>query len=102
MSEYRFERLSDNNLKDLVLLFKNAFNKDFSIEFIKKKYATEGYGLKYVGFIAYATDNTPAAYYGIFPTKVRYNNKEYLCAQSGDTMTHSDHRGKHCFNKTGA
>jgi hypothetical protein len=99
MDEYKVERLNDNNLKDLILLFKNAFNKTITIEYLNKKYNTDDYGLKYVGFIAYANDNTPAAYYGVFPVKVRYKNKEYLCAQSGDTMTHSEHRGKQLFTK---
>ncbi len=99
MDEYKIERLNDNNLKDLILLFKNAFNKDLTIDDLKKKYHTDDYGLKYTGFIAYANDSTPAAYYGVFPVKVKYRNMEYLCAQSGDTMTHSEHRGKQLFTK---
>ncbi|MBL7893954.1 MAG: GNAT family N-acetyltransferase [Bacteroidia bacterium] len=98
MNEYRFERLNNYNLKDLIYLYKHSFNEITDIHFIEKKYATEAFGLKYTGYIAYSVNNSePAAYYGVFPIKVKYQNKEYLAAQSGDTMTHPNHRGKGLF-----
>lgn len=98
MSDYRFERLSDNNLKDLIFLYLHSFNEKTTIGFLQKKYATESFGIKHIGYIAYsATTNEPAAYYGVFPVKVKYKNTEYLAAQSGDTMTHPNHRGKGLF-----
>jgi len=99
MNEYIITQLNENNLKDLIPLYKDAFKKNFSIDFFKKKFSTDDYGLKYLGFLAYAPDGTPAAYYGVFPIKIQYKNKTYLCAQSGDTMTHSQHRGKQLFTK---
>jgi hypothetical protein len=97
MSEYRFERLSDANLKDLLFLYKHAFNENESLDFLKKKYNTSFFGLKNLGFIAYSSSNEPAAYYGAFPVKAQFDGKEILLAQSGDTMTHLDHRGKGLF-----
>lgn len=97
MSEYRFERLSDTNLKDLLFLYKHAFNENESFDFLKKKYDTSCFGLKNIGFIAYSNKNEPAAYYGVFPVKAQFNGKEILVAQSGDTMTHPNHRGKGLF-----
>ncbi len=97
MSEYRFEKLSDTNLKDLIFLYKHAFNEKSDLSFLKKKYDTSAFGLWSIGFIAYSSTNEPAAYYGVFPTKVQLNGKEILAAQSGDTMTHPHHRGKGLF-----
>lgn len=98
MSEYRFERLSDSNLKDLISLYLHAFNEKTSLDFLQKKYATSSFGLQFIGFIAYS-GKEPAAYYGVFPIKVKHNSIEYLAAQSGDTMTHPNHRGKGLFIK---
>jgi hypothetical protein len=97
MSEYRFERLSDSNLKDLLFLYHHAFNENESLNFLKKKYDTSVFGLKHVGFIAYSAANEPAAYYGVFPMKAQFSGREILVAQSGDTMTHPNHRGKGLF-----
>lgn len=99
MSEYRFERLNDHNLKDLIYLYKHSFNEITDIHFLRKKYATEAFGLKNTGYIAYSDNNEPAAYYGVFPVKVKHQGKEHLAAQSGDTMTHPNHRGKGLFVK---
>lgn len=97
MDNYSFERLSKNNLKYLVTLYKNAFNIDIGEEDLLKKYDTKQFGLEYIGFLAISKDNIPAAYYGVFPLICYCENVEVLCAQSGDTMTHQDHRGKGLF-----
>lgn len=98
MSEYVFERLSSKNLNDLLFLYKHAFNEIETLDFLKKKYNTAFTGIEYVGFLAYhATTKEPAAYYGVFPSKLTYQGKELIAAQSGDTMTHPNHRGKGLF-----
>lgn len=97
MSNYKFERLTDSNLKDLISLYLHAFKEKTNLDFLHKKYDTENFGLKYTGFIAYSISGVPAAYYGVFPVKVKYKDREILAAQSGDTMTHPEHRGKGLF-----
>lgn len=98
MSDYVFERLSNKNLNDLLYLYKHAFNETESIDFLKKKYNTSFTGIEFVGFIAYhAINKQPAAYYGVFPSRLTYQGKDLIAAQSGDTMTHPDHRGKGLF-----
>ena len=97
MSEYKFERLAKENLKDLEVLYKKAFNETTTLDFLSKKYNTEMFGLSKIGYLAYSSSNEPAAYYGVFPVKVQFENKEILAAQSGDTMTHPNHRGKGLF-----
>lgn len=96
MNNYRFEKLSHDNLKDLKYLYEHSFNESTSLEFLNQKYGTQVFGLSYIGYLAYFS-NEPAAYYGVFPVKAQYENKEFLAAQSGDTMTHPDHRGKGLF-----
>ncbi len=98
MNNYKFERLSNKNLKDLVFLYQESFNEKTNLEFLQKKYDTHSFGLSFVGYVAYdSVSNEPAAYYGVFPIKVRYFNELILAAQSGDTMTHPNHRGKGLF-----
>jgi hypothetical protein len=97
MTPYSFEILTYDNLKDLIPLYKNAFNKAISTEYILKKTNTSAFGKRNIGFIAYDKNNSPAAFYGVYPCQIEYNGKLYLAAQSGDTMTHSDHTGKGLF-----
>ncbi len=97
--EYRFERVSQEKLKDLQLLYKASFEEDVSAEFLKMKYDTSAFGVSFTGYIAYSAAGEPAAYYGVFPCKAIINGKISLAAQSGDTMTHPDHRGKGLFIK---
>lgn len=97
MTEYTFERISKNNLKYLVILYRDAFNLNVTIDYLGKKYGTSAFGAEYIGYVAIAQNGTPAAYYGVFPIECEYEGKRITCAQSGDTMTHSDHRGKGLF-----
>ncbi len=97
MVEYKFERISEANLTHLITLYKNAFGINVSLDFLLKKYATKEFGAAYIGYLAITKDNIPAAYYGVFPILSEFKSIKILCAQSGDTMTHSDHRGKGLF-----
>ncbi len=96
--DYVFERLDESRYKDLQFLYKYAFSEITTIDFLRKKYNTSFTGIKNIGFIAYhSITKEPAAYYGVFPLMVQYNKQNYLAAQSGDTMTHPNHRGKGLF-----
>ena len=97
--EYEFERLNGNNMSDLVLLYKNTFNTSASAEFFKKKFNTSHIGISHIGFLAYAKDKTPAAFYGVFPCWIEYKGNTILAAQSGDTMTDPKHQGKGLFTR---
>jgi len=97
---YRTERVSEEGLKHLVTLYKAAFGKNVSLEFLRKKFSTHVFGASYIGFLAFDEEtNEPAAYYGVFPVSVIQNGKTILTAQSGDTMTHPAHQGKGLFTK---
>lgn len=97
MTAYRFEKLSPANIADLLPVYFNAFGKVADIAFLTQKQNTSVFGESYCGYIAYSNTGEPAAFYGVFPCLIEYNGKKFLAAQSGDTMTHSDHTGKGLF-----
>ncbi|MBS1662128.1 MAG: GNAT family N-acetyltransferase [Bacteroidetes bacterium] len=96
-SEYHIERLSENNLPDLTRLFFAVYGEEATPPRFAQKYATAWAGAAYIGYFAYAADGTPAAYYGVMPCLLQYTNNTLLAAQSGDTMTHPEHRNKGLF-----
>jgi GNAT superfamily N-acetyltransferase len=98
LKDYRIERLSEQNLFNLVRLYKGCFNLNVSLDFLRKKYNTRLFGASYVGYLAFPmTSDYPAAYYGVFPILCKKNDECILAAQSGDTMTHPSHQGKGLF-----
>lgn len=97
--EYRFERLDANNIEDLKVLYKDAFDEDRTIEYTRNKFNTTKLGGQYFAFIAYDNNNFPAAFYALFPVEVTMNNQKYLSGQVADLMTHSLHRKKGLFLK---
>lgn len=94
---YNIQRISSDRLKDLVPLYADVFNKKVALEYFQRKFSTEIFGAAHIGYIAYDERNSPAAYYGLFPCLVELNGEKILSATSGDTMTHSAHRGKGLF-----
>ena len=97
MTNYRIERISESNLIDLISIYKSAFGNDLDLKKFNKKQSTQNFGDAFVGFIAYDNQDNPAAFYGVYTCEVSYRKKNYLSAQSGDTMTHKDHGGKGLF-----
>ena len=95
--EYKFEKLTDDNIVDLLPIYKSAFDIDIDLNELKAKFNTSSFGFKNVGFIAYSLANEPAAFYGVFPCEIEINGEKKLIAQSGDTMTHRKHRRKKLF-----
>ena len=94
---YTFVRLDATNMKIMRRLFDDAPNIELNQDQITKKYDTTMFGHDVVGYIALAPDQSPAGFYGVFPITMRYKDKTYLAAQSGDTFTHANHRGKGLF-----
>lgn len=99
MTEYRYERINENSYKDLVCLFKNSFGLKININYFKNLNNSASFNcpIKNLGFIAYDQNNEPAAFYGVYPYLFEYQGEIILAAQSGNTMTHSHHRGKGLF-----
>lgn len=83
---------------DFELLYNSVNEKAFDKEFYLKKFSTSNFGSTFIGFIAYDSNNTPAAYYGVYPLLIKNKEGQILkVAQSGDTMTHPLHRKKGLF-----
>ena len=100
--EYEFVRMSESNFDDFALLAKDAHGVDPTHEEIRALFDTGPWGTDHIAYLAYHRETgDTAAFYGIFPCSVEYNGREYLAAQSGSTMTHSKHRKKGLFYKTG-
>ncbi len=94
---YSIERLTDENIGDLVELYNASFGKTTSKEFLSRKFNTSFTGFKNVGFIAYSDEREAAAFYGVLPCFCKVNNGKVLVAQSGHTMTHPKHRRAKLF-----
>lgn len=95
---YYFKQVNADNIKDIQYLIHKVYNQLRDIEVIKKKYNTGVFGSYTIGYLAYAEeDDEPAGYYGVFPCQFIFQNQVYYAAQSGDTMTHPNHRKKGLF-----
>lgn len=99
MSTIVFEKIGEQNVHLLPPLYQVSFGKEISLNQVKNKFNTSFSGLSFVGFLALNQQNDAVAYYGVFPCLAKYQNKAYLVAQSGDTMTHPDHQGKGLFTQ---
>lgn len=95
--EYTTQRISPELYTDLQLLKNRSMGYLQDMSDIKRKFDTSCFGIRDIGFFARDKDNNPAAYYGVFPMVVVNNGKDYVIAQSGDTMTDPDHRKKGLF-----
>lgn len=95
--EYRFERISKENLKDFLALYQATHNQEPDQKHYERKFDTAFTGASHIGFLAYSQSNEVAAYYGVFPTLCQLSGQQILAAQSGDTMTHPNHRRKGLF-----
>jgi len=96
---YKSIKLSDHSYKDIQYLYRVSFGSIHSMEAISLKYDTQKFGLKNIGMLAIDEKKAPAAYYGVFPVRLSYNNKDYVVAQSGDTMTAPNHRKQGLFTR---
>ncbi len=103
--EYVYKRLDDDEVASVGRLLGLIHGVPPDAAALTKKYRTGAFGAENIGFLAYPREKLlastgpamPAAYYGVFPLAIQYDGREVLAAQSGDTVTHPDHRGKGLF-----
>jgi len=95
--EYSIARLAKDNLADVARLHMAVYGKAAADGYFPRKYNTAYTAVENVGFIAYAKDKRPVAYYGVIPCFIQFENEVILAAQSADTMTDPQHRYKGMF-----
>jgi hypothetical protein len=95
--KYTSEKLSERNLPKLSWLFDQEHGSKFSFDYFKQKFNTDWIGKKYIGFFAKNEENQVGAFYGGFPCQMKVDDEIKLVLQSGDTITHSNHRKKGLF-----
>lgn len=96
--KYKIVKLEDDYYKSLKFLYYKVFKVRFPLTYIYKLYDTKLFGLSNIGYLALDdSNNEPSAFYGVYPIIISYDNKDYLVAQSGSTMTHPKHRFKGLF-----
>ncbi|KAA1244138.1 GNAT family N-acetyltransferase [Aquimarina sp. RZ0] len=98
--EFRIEKLTETNIKDLKTIYKVVFGNKVSDNFVFQKFDTSYLGLKYFGHLAYHHDK-PIAFHGAIPVMMRYNDQTEIAAQYGDAMTFPEYTGKGLFTKLG-
>lgn len=95
--EYRVERITPEAYPQLVTLMHRCFGGAPSIERVRSKFSTAVFGAADIGYIAFASNGEPAAYYGVFPVRVWLDGSIHMAAQSGDTMTDPRHQKRGLF-----
>ncbi len=97
MADYTIRRIEPTDLDTLVALYAASFNETISTDKLARKFATEPFGVAYVGYLAVSDTGQAAAFYGVFPAPMQIGTHQFIGAQSGDTMTHPDHRKQGLF-----
>jgi GNAT superfamily N-acetyltransferase len=98
MANQIIQRLSAENIFNLVPLYKAAFGINISLDYLRKKYDTARFGSAHLGYISFADGNIPTAFYGVIPGVARINGRRMLAAQSADTMTDPRYRRQGLFH----
>lgn len=96
--EYRFERISRENIRDFINLHRDIFKRKFTKGFLKAKFNTAVFsGVEYIGYLVYHVNGEPVSYFGVYPMNASLAGKKILVAQAADTMTKPDHRALGLF-----
>ena len=96
---YRIERISNDKLKDIDILYEIVYKHKPRKDHFLKKYNTVYTGLQYIGHIAYNDENIPVAHFAILPCFIQYENELILSGQATDAMTHPSYRNKGLLEK---
>lgn len=95
------DSLCEDNLTDLISMYKEVFGVVYTLEAIRKKYNTDYLGVSYFGHFARNQDNKAIAFHGAIPYRVSYNGQVELAAQYGDAMTIKNYAGNGFFTLLG-
>lgn len=92
---YVFHPLGEENLRDVVFLFKSVVRKRVTTAYLRRKYLTPwGHGRMW-GFIAYTeADKRPVAMAAALICLIRDGDRQIRAAQTMDTLTCAGHTGR--------
>ena len=95
---YKLERLSDNNIKDVLFLFNSVFDFKATLPYLQKKYDTSYTHAKHLTYLLYDND-TPIAFYGALAQLFNFNGKKVLGVHACDSivMPNYQRKGIHKF-----
>jgi hypothetical protein len=87
-------------MNDFYELYSSIHGFSLPKEHFIKKASTAFAGCNIIGFITYEkSTGEVAAFYGVYPVLVNHRGCVILAAQSGDTLTHANHRRQGLFEK---
>ena len=81
-TDYRLERLTPERLPDLVALHAATYGPGLTLDDARRKFSTATLGHDVIGYLAYDRAGTAAAYYGIFPMRVRLGDRDLLAGRA--------------------
>jgi len=96
-NQYHIKQISKEDIPAFTNLYNLVFNKKFNSDVFKKKFETNWAKRTYIGYLAFHENGEIAAYYGVYPSILKVNEKIHFSAQSAETMTHPNHRRKGLF-----
>ncbi|MDI1257438.1 MAG: GNAT family N-acetyltransferase [Flavobacterium sp.] len=96
--KYTIVPFSEQNIAHFPVLYRAVYGKEIALEHVTRKFDTKYLIDGFFGFFAY-DGSKPIAFYGAIPVQMCYKNKTEIAAQSVNTMTHPDYRGKGLFIK---
>jgi GNAT superfamily N-acetyltransferase len=86
----------------LVPLFRKAFRRrDFTLDWLRRKYACEYEGVGGFSCVAFAEEGHAVASFGVLPWPIRFGDRTELAAQAVDAATHHEHRRRGLFTRLG-
>jgi hypothetical protein len=93
-TKYRFERISEDRIRDIVPVFNALFRKKFTEKYLRKKYNTAYCGLSHVCYMAYDEEGKAVAFYGSLPYRFLYKDREIHIVEACDSLTLPEHQKK--------
>ncbi|MCE7992766.1 MAG: GNAT family N-acetyltransferase [Roseivirga sp.] len=89
--------LNEDNMQDLAHLFLEIYGTKTEISFLKEKYMVDHIEMDCFGCLMYNQNDVPVGFQGAVPYRLEYKGKEFIGAQSCDSMTHPSYQGMGIF-----
>lgn len=94
--EFSISPFTPNNATDFCRLYRSVYGKSIDVDQVIRKFSGPKPMGSLFGYLAF-DGRKPIAFYGAIPTEMTFGNAVEMAAQSADTMTHPDYRGKGLF-----